>query len=197
MKKVIFWMFMLCTTAVTAGETKLLPAAQKDGGPGLRKILNDRHTVRSFRNKQLSDQQLANILWCANGINRPDGKRTAPSALNKQEVMIFLAASDGGYFYDPAKHLLVKITGKDLRKSCGRYDAPCYLILVPDKAKQSREIFAAVDTGYVSQNIYLAAQSEGLGTCAMGSISDRAELIKELNLGKNTPLLVHPVGFPR
>ena len=60
----------------------------------------------------------------------------------------------------------------------------------------ANEIFAAVDTGYVSQNIYLAAQANGLGTCAMGSIADRKMLIKKLDLGKNVPLLVHPVGVP-
>ena len=180
-----------------ANGNKILPPPQKNGGMSLREALDSRHTVRTFQDKEISLQQLSDILWSANGVNRKNGKRTAPSALDRREVMIFAALPDGAYFYDAEKHLLVKVSSADIRKSCGRYTAPCYLILVPDKAKQPREIFAAVDTGYVSQNIYLAAQANGLGTCAMGSITDRKKVTEELDLGKNAPLLVHPVGIPQ
>ena len=178
-----------------AGEIRQLPAPRKSGDMSVQEALNSRQSVRKFKAESLSDQQLSDILWCANGVNRPNGKRTAPSAMDRREVMIFAALPDGTYYYDAAAGVLVKKAG-DLRKYCGKFAAPCYLILVPDRAKQNREIFAAVDTGYVSQNIYLAARSLGLGTCAMGSIIDRGMLKKELDLGKNEPFLVHPVGIP-
>lgn len=201
MKNTILLLLMICAAGImTAGDT-FLPLPQKKGGVSLMEVLDARHTVRSFQDKELTPQQLANILWSANGINRKNGKRTAPSALDKREVMIYAALPDGVYFYDPEMHLLEKrlqkVSSADVRKYCGKYPAPCYLILVPDKAKQPREIFAAIDTGYVSQNIYLAAQANGLGTCAMGSIVDRERLTAELKLGKNIPLLVHPLGIPR
>jgi len=192
---------MICAAGIMTAGDAFLPLPQKKGGMSLMEVLDTRHTVRSFQDKELTPQQLANILWSANGINRKNGKRTAPSALDKREVMIYAALPDGVYFYDPEMHLLEKrlqkVSSADVRKYCGKYPAPCYLILVPDKAKQPREIFAAIDTGYVSQNIYLAAQANGLGTCAMGSIVDRERLTAELKLGKNIPLLVHPLGIPR
>ena len=119
-----------------------------------------------------------------------------PSAMDRRDIMIYAALKDGAYFYNPEKHLLEKISDSDLRNFCGKFSAPCYFILVPDRKEQSREAFAAVDAGYVSQNIYLAAQANGLGTCAVGSIVDRKKLANELKLGKNTPFLVHPVGIP-
>ncbi|MBO5667913.1 MAG: nitroreductase family protein [Lentisphaeria bacterium] len=201
MKKLMVLMVMVYATWMLAAGNRVLPLPQKRGGMSLREALDKRHTVRSFQKKELTAQQLADMLWSANGINRENGKRTAPSALDKREVLIYAALPDGVYLYDPELHLskqiLPKISSADVRKYCGKYDAPCYLILVPDKNRQPREIFAAVDTGYVSQNIYLAAQINGLGTCAMGSIVDREKLIRELNTGKNVPLLVHPVGIPR
>lgn len=201
MKKILIVVVMICAASAMAWKDLILPAPQKNGGMSLAEALNIRHTVRKFRKTELTPQQLANILWSANGINRENGKRTAPSALDKREVMIYVITETGAYVYDPDRHMkehrLTRLpVAEDLRKYCGRYEAPCYLVLVPDKSKQANEIFAAVDTGYVSQNIYLAAQANGLGTCAMGSIADRKMLIKKLDLGKNVPLLVHPVGVP-
>lgn len=183
---------VFCT--LNAEEIKL-PAPRKSGGMSVREALNSRRTIRNFQDKELSLQLLADMLWSANGVNRPNGKRTAPSAMDRREVMIYAALKDGTYLYNAEKHLLEKVSSADLRSACGRFNAPCYFILVPDRSRQSRELFAAVDTGYVSQNIYLAAQANGLGTCAAGSISDADKLISELKLGKNRPFLVHPVGF--
>jgi len=194
MKKFLSVCLALTASIVTCAE--ILPPPRTSGGMSLRESLKNRHSVRRFAATPLTMQQLSNILWCANGVNRPNGKRTAPSALDRREIMIYVALPDGGYFYDPEKHALEKICNTDLRPFCGRYTAPCYLIIVPDKTRQPNEVFAGIDAGYVSQNIYLAASAENLGTCAMGLITDRGKLSAELKLGGNTPLLVHPVGTP-
>ena len=196
MKKLFTIAAVFMAAALFAAEEIQLPAPQKSGGMSLREALNNRRTVRKFQDKELTLQQISDMVWSANGINRPDGKRTAPSALNRQNILVYVALKDGAYLYNPQKHLLEKVSDKDLRKSCGRFTAPCYMVLVGDLSKDNREIAAAVNGGYVSQNIYLAAVANGLGTCAMGSIANKNELIKELKLGKNTPYLVHPVGFP-
>lgn len=196
MKKFLTVAVVFGVMAVFAAEEIKLPAPQKTGGMSLREALSKRQTVRKFQDKELSLQQISDMVWSANGVNRPNGKRTAPSALNRQNILVYVALKDGAYLYDPQKHTLVKVSDKDLRKSCGRFTAPCYMVLVGDLSKDNREIAAAVNGGYVSQNIYLAATANGLGTCAMGSIADKKELIRELKLGKNTPYLVHPVGFP-
>ena len=196
MKKLFTFAAVFMAAALFAAEEIQLPAPQKSGGMSLREALNNRRTVRKFQDKELTLQQISDMVWSANGINRPDGKRTAPSALNRQNILVYVALKDGAYLYDPQKHILEKVSDKDLRRSCGRFTAPCYMVLVGDLSKDNREIAAAVNGGYVSQNIYLAAVANGLGTCAMGSIANKNELIKELKLGKNTPYLVHPVGFP-
>ena len=196
MKKILTFAAIFTAAALFAAEEIQLPVPQKSGGMSLREALNNRRTVRKFQDKELTLQQISDMVWSANGINRPDGKRTAPSALNRQNILVYVALKDGAYLYNPQKHLLEKVSDKDLRKSCGRFTAPCYMVLVGDLSKDNREIAAAVNGGYVSQNIYLAAVANGLGTCAMGSIANKNELIKELKLGKNTPYLVHPVGFP-
>ena len=196
MKKLLTFAAVFMAAALFAAEEIQLPAPQKSGGMSLREALNNRRTVRKFQDKELTLQQISDMVWSANGINRPDGKRTAPSALNRRNILVYVALKDGAYLYDPQKHILEKVSDKDLRQSCGRFTAPCYIVLVGDLSKDNREIAAAVNGGYVSQNIYLAAVANGLGTCAMGSIANKNELIKELKLGKNTPYLVHPVGFP-
>ena len=91
MKKLFALLMLSACSAVFAAETVKLPPPQKNGGMSLRETLDQRRTVRQFQDKTLTIQQLADILWCANGVNRSNGKRTAPSALDKREVMIFAA----------------------------------------------------------------------------------------------------------
>lgn len=195
MKKLLSFAAVFAAALLTAADIAL-PAPVKTGGMSLADALNTRHTVRRFAERALTRQELADILWMANGINRPDGKRTAPSARNRQEIMIFVALPDGAYLYDAATNTLKPVVKRDLRAAAGGFKAPCYLILVADMGKQTSRDFAQIDVGYVSQNIYLAVTAKGLGTCAMARIADRAALQKELNLGQNLLLLAHPVGEP-
>ena len=145
----LFPVFALC-----AGDISL-PAPQKNGGMTLTETLASRRSVRKYTAEEVSMQALANVLWCANGISSPDGKRTAPSAMNRQEIIIYVTMKSGSFRYDAATHKLVRVSDADLRPQAGRYAAPVYLLLVADTQRQRSEIYAAVDTGYVSQNIYL------------------------------------------
>jgi SagB-type dehydrogenase family enzyme len=186
---------------ITAKEVKL-PAIAKKGGKGIFEVLNNRKTVRAFKGFQLTDQQISTILWCANGVNRPNGKRTAPSAINRQEIQLYLVKKDGAYFYNAVNHSLIKVSNKDLRKNCGNFEAPIYLILVADMKKAASEHFAKIDSGYVSMNIYLACGALNLGTCAIGSFDRNkaayATLLKELNFSKDMRvLLTHCIGVPK
>lgn len=195
MKK-IFILFATAVSIIASGADIILPPAEKKSGMSLAEALNMRRSIRRFTDRKLSTQELANILWSANGVTRPDGKRTAPSALNRQEIMLYVTMEEGTFFYDPAAHILKKVCSEDLRKYAGKYTAPCYIILVADLAKQPRENFASIDAGYVSQNIYLAATAQKLGTCAIGSISDRQKLAEKIISGKKMLILVHSLGSP-
>lgn len=177
-----------------------LPAPVKTGGKSLFVALNDRQSSRDFSGKELDNQTLSNLLWATNGFNRPD-KRTAPSSQDRQEIDVYVMFKDGVYFYD-AKENKLKLHAKgDLRDGLGSQayvnDAAVNLVFVANLDKASNREAAFIDTGYISQNVYLFCASEGLGTVARGSFS-RAKLPPALKLtDKQEVTLVQAVGYPK
>ena len=146
---------------------------------------------------------MGNMLWAAFGINRADGKFTAPTAANRQEIRLFLLTADGAYAYCPKTHTAKQISNKDLRSYAGVFKAPCYVVIAADMDKAVSKNYAAMDAGYVSQNIYLYCASEGLGTCAIGSFArikkgNKGKVLRDgLKLPANIEiLLTHSVGIP-
>jgi hypothetical protein len=184
-----------------------LPAPQKTGGMPLMETLAKRSTGRAFDTKELSSQQLSSLLWAAFGVNRPDGKRTAPSANDHQETDIYVLLKQGAYVYDAQSNKLDLVVAEDLRTLGGTQvfakDAPVTLVLVADLAKmgngsnEGKKNTANVDVGYVSQNIYLFCASEGLTTGARGSV-DRTALGLKLKLRPDQMIvLAHSAGYPK
>ncbi len=156
--------------------------------------LNERQSVRAYTGAEIDNQTLSNLLWAANGFNRPD-KRTAPSASNKQEIDIYVLLKNGIYFYDAKENKLNLIAAGDFLDTMGSQefvkDASLHLIFVGNLDK-SKAI--DVDTGYISQNVYLYCASAGLGTVARGSY-DKEKLPAALKLTENQKVtLVQPVG---
>ncbi|MCQ2379514.1 MAG: SagB/ThcOx family dehydrogenase [Victivallaceae bacterium] len=174
---------------------KPLPKPAKSGGIGVQEALAGRRSVRKFKQTPLSAQQLSDLLWCANGVSSDEGKRTAPSAMNRKDIMVYCLLPEGAFLYQPDANELKPVASGDLRKlATPRHDEPCCLLLVADFSKQGNRTYSYVDVGYVSQNIYLGCQSMGLATCAMGSVGDRDKLGKLLNVSPDSILLAHPVG---
>src|SRR5271157_4045823 len=97
-----------------------LPPPQTTGGKPLMQVLKDRHSTREFSSQRLSPQTLSNLLWAAFGINRPDGKRTAPSAMNWQEIDVYVATQDGLYVYDAKANALKPVLQQDVRGATGQ-----------------------------------------------------------------------------
>ncbi len=183
-----------------------LPLPQKTGGMPLMEALAKRSTSRAFATNDLSSQQISSLLWAAFGINRPDGKRTAPSANNKQETDIYVLLKTGAYVYSAASNKLDLVLAEDIRALGGTQkfvkDAPITLVFVADLAKRggnnegSRNM-ANIDVGYISQNVYLFCASEKLATGARASI-DRAALGAKLNLRPDQFIvLAQSVGYPK
>ena len=168
----------------------ILKAPDKKGGLSIMESLWKRKSVRSFSDKKLSDQMLANLLWAANGINRPsENKRTAPTARNKQEIKLYAATEAGTYFYNAQKNVLEALTKGDVRP----IKAPIVLIIVAEEAGD----YANMDGGIVSQNISLFCAGNGLATVPRASM-DKSELTKALKLGKKEILILnHPVGYEK
>ncbi len=201
---------IVCAASIFAGEIKLvlLPNPQVDGGRPLMQVLKDRSSSRSFSTEKLSAQVLSNLLWAASGINRPDtGKRTAPSAVNRQEIDIYIATADGLYLYEAKSQALNLLMSDDIRALTGRQDfvkeAFANLIYVADFSrmgdvpKEDKELYSAADTGFISQNVYLYCASERLATVVRGSI-DRQALAKAMNLRPDQKIiLAQSVGYPK
>jgi len=183
-----------------------LPAPEMDGGRPLMQVLKERKTQREFSPEKLPTRILANLLWAAFGINRPDGGRTAPSAMNWQEIDIYVAMADGLFLYNAKANRLDPILAQDVRAATGTQafvaTAPVDLVYVADLTKTGQtgsqtEFFTAADVGFISENVYLFCTSEGLATVVRGSV-DRAALAKVMKLRPDQRiLLAQSVGFPK
>ena len=198
------------STLVSAQDLKpiQLPKPQMDGGKPLMQALKDRKSSRAFSTEKLPVQVLGNLLWAAFGINRPDtGHRTAPSAVNWQEIDIYVATADGLYLYEAKGHTLQPILAKDIRAETGMQpfvkDAPVELIYVADYLRMGKgtddgkNLNAAEDTGFISENAYLFCASEGLATVVRGSVP-KADLAKTLKLRPDQKIvLAQTVGYPK
>ena len=185
-----------------------LPKPQKDGGKPLMQVLKDRKSSRSFSSKKLPMQVLSDLLWAAFGVNRPDsGKRTAPSAVNWQEIDIYVALAQGLYLYDAGAHILKPVLAEDIRAAAGRQKftqvTPVDLIYVADRSRMGKatedqkDFYSATDTGFISQNVYLFCASEGLATVVLGLV-DKPALAKKMGLkADQRVILTQPVGYPK
>lgn len=184
-----------------------LPAPRIERGKPLMQALSERRSLRDFRADELPPQTLSDLLWAANGINRSDGRRTAPSAHNAQEIDIYVARKEALYLYSAQGHELAPILAGDLRALVGKQafakEAPLGLIFVVDREKfrgapaEEIDFYSAVDTGYISQNVYLYCASEGLSTVALGWV-EREKLAKAMGLGPGKRvILTQPVGYPK
>jgi|SRR5271165_4712505 len=193
----------------TAQSLKLvqLPPPQTKGGRPLMQVLSDRKSTRDFGPSTLSPQTLSNLLWAAFGINRPDGRRTAPSAMNWQEVIIYVATPEGVYIYDAKANALNPVLAGDYRAATGTQsfvkDAALNLVYVSDFSKTGNaassegEMYTAADVGFITQNVYLYCASEGLATVVRASI-DKPTLSKTLKLQPNQKIiLAQSVGYPK
>jgi len=204
----------LCTIVAGTGVAEAqelkaikLPAPQTDGGMPLMQALKNRRSSRSFANAELPTQMLSNLLWAAFGVNRPgSNRRTAPSAVNWQEIDVYVALRHGAFLYDAPGNTLKPVLAGDIRAATGLQEftqqAPVNLIYVAERdrmqraTEQHRDFYSATDTGFISQNVYLFCASEGLATVVLGMVNKPA-LTEKLGLRESQRIiLTQPVGYP-
>lgn len=206
MKRTLALFVAVIVTGNLLAQSIDLPAPQKTGGMPLMEALAKRSTARAFATNDLSPQQISSLLWAAFGINRPDGKRTAPSAMNFQETDIYVLLKQGVYVYSAASNQLDLVLAEDIRPLGGTQsfvkDAPVTLVFVADLAKsggnnEGSRNTANIDVGYISQNVYLFCASEGLVTGARGSV-DRGALGPKIKLRPDQLIvLAQSVGYQK
>jgi SagB-type dehydrogenase family enzyme len=186
-------------------ETIKLPAPQKTGGMSLMEALANRQSQRSYSSRELTQQQMSNLLWAAYGVNRPNGYRTAPSARAVHEYDIYIIKNDGWYVYDADQHAMLKMGNENLQEHAGSQDyvqtAPVNLVFVADFDRmevyneEMKVFYSATNVGFISQNIYLWCASEGLGTVVRGLI-DKGKAKEVLKLRPNQQvILAQTVGY--
>ena len=195
MKKLVLTMAMALMVAGAYAQEKInLPAPDKTGGMPLMEALNNRVSDRGpFSGKTLTPQQMSNLLWAAWGVNRPDGKRTAPSSMNLQEIDLYIFTAEGAYRYDAPEHALYPVKSGDFRtevvtRDFGSTAVDIFFVADLDKRRGSdeqRRLDSSIDTGYISQNIYLYCASEGLGTVVYAGSLSREKVVEHLGLREN------------
>ena len=169
---------------------KILPEPDKTGGKPLMQALAERHSTRSFTDEAVSEQDLSNLLWAAWGINREDGRHTAPTAKNKQEVAVYVALADGVWKYDPAKQAIVRYLDKDIRGALG--GAPMVLIYTAPAEDEN----AKFHIGALFQNAGLYCASAGLGGVVKVTGADEADRILALKDGYKA-MIIQAVGHSK
>lgn len=194
--------------AVSAQEQKPIALKPPKGGNSFLQLLEKRSSSREFSSEPLPVNILAGLLWAAFGINRPEsGRRTAPSASNRQEIDVYVASASGLYLYDAKNNALKPILADDIRALTGRQafvkDAPINLVYVADYAKfekgteEDKLIYSAADTGFISENVYLYCASEGLATVVRVGM-DKPALAKVMKLRPEQKIiLAQSVGYPK
>lgn len=198
----------MASMSVVAQDVKKLPEPDKDVKMTLFQSLQQRKSVREYSGKEIDDMKLSQLLWAAVGINRPDGHLTAPTAINAQDITVYVCSKDGAWLYVAKDNALQKVSDKDLRDAvAGRQkfaaEAPISLVIVTDNAKfrggstNGPTISGAIDAGYVSQNIDLACEALGLATVPRATM-DKEVLKTELKLSDTqNAILNHPIGYPK
>lgn len=173
----------------------------------LYEALQARHSDREFRPEPLSQGHLSGVLWSAYGINRDDGKRTAPSAMALYPMDIYAVLPEGIYLYQPDGHLLDPVASGDCREIAGTqdyvYTAPLNLLYIANMHRytgsplppEMYRFLAAADAGHMSQNVYLYCASQGLKTVVRAGAREK-ELMRRLSLdGNHQFILGQTVGY--
>lgn len=221
MKKTILSLSLLLgLVSANAQDIKLPNPETNQKSMSVVEALKTRHSVRNFdSSKELSNQQLSNLCWAACGMTRDDNHRTAPTAMNRQEIRLFAFTKSAVYEYDAKSNTLVKKADgdhRDLLASGGAkpangkggfrqefvMDAPVSLVMVIDyeiftHQDEKALMMGCVDAGNISENINLYCQSVGLVTVPRATMD--VDGIRKL-LGftdKQLPVMNNPVGFEK
>ena len=196
------------SNAVNVLATIELPPAEMGLDMPFREVLKNRQTQREIVPEEIPMELVSSLLWSTYGINRPEeGKRVVPSAINAQEFDIYLYNREGIFLYNAEKNLLEMIVKgnhiPEISEQKFFQEAPVAIVLVANydrmerfKEKDVRDFYAAVDCGYISQNIYLFCSSAKLATVACGGIN-RDKIASTLSIKNGKAILAHPIGMGR
>ena len=210
MKRFMIFLLLFSTAGLVFGQApekiKLNPPDLKKGLPVMQ-ALEKRASATEFDTTMLRLQDLSDLMWAANGINRPEnGKRTAPSARNSQDIDLYACLPYGTYLYEPKEHSLKLVAEGDHRPLAAGSQAhfakaPVICLLVSDISRfqgsddSVKLVWAAMDGGIVSQNIGIFCAGTGLKTRPRAWM-EKDKLREALHLRETQhPILNNPVSY--
>jgi SagB-type dehydrogenase family enzyme len=207
---IILSLLATCLASPSSGAEPLepihLPPPETSGGMPLMQALNSRMSTKEFTTQAMPRDQISNLLWAAFGINRPEsGKRTAATAVNCQDIEVYVVLEKAAYVYEAKEHCLIPVANRDVRSLAATQEyaqvASINLVYVSDYSKMAdrfkdkKPIYAAFHAGSISQNVYLYCASAGLGAVVRDSV-DRASLSDVLNLTEDQVIVMgQSVGY--
>ena len=207
---IVLTVFATCLAGPLSGSEPLepvdLPPPETSGGMPLMQALNNRMSTKEFTTQAIPRNQISNLLWAAFGINRPEsGKRTVATAVNCQDIEVYVVLEKAAYVYQAKEHRLIPVVNRDVRSLAATQEyaqvAPINLVYVSDYSKMAdrfkdkKPIYAAFHAGSISQNVYLYCASAGLGAVVRDSV-DRAGLGDVLNLREDQVIVMaQSVGY--
>ncbi len=180
-------------------ETEIaLPTPDYESGRPLMQTLKERQTYREFGPRIINDQNLAELLWAANGVNRPDGRRTIPTARDSRDLDVYVLKQGGAYRYNPERHMLELVNPAALRYTAAKQDfvKQADVLLVYVSNNKNRE-YAAMHAGSAYQDVGLYCASVGMHNVVLGMI-DKDMLHKELHLNDDDYVIIaQALGWPK
>ena len=190
----------------------LLPQPKLKGKISLEQTIAQRRSKRSFKAKPLTDDEIGQLLWSAQGLtDKRRGLRAAPSAGALYPMEIFALTKDGVFYYSPKEHKLTLKDSRDLRKQLSAAalhqksvaEAALDIVItavysrVTGRYGQRGIRYTDIEAGHIAQNVHLQAVALGLDSVPIGAFSDQ-KVSEVLNLPENySPLYIIPVGYAR
>jgi len=212
LKPIFTLIFLLVLSTASYGEETMikLPNPRQKGKFSLEETIKKRRSERSFLGKELTLEQISQLLWSCQGItDERSGFRSAPSAGATYPLEVYLVNSEGFFSYIPYTHSLKKIKDEDLRKELARAcygqgfvaDAPIDIVICADFKRTTGRYgergknYVYIEVGHAAENLHLQAIAEGLGSVPVGAFSDN-KVKKILGLPKEqVPVYIIPVGY--
>jgi SagB-type dehydrogenase family enzyme len=178
----------------------------------LEEAIARRRSVREYTTQALTEREISQLLWAAQGITHGAGYRAAPSAGALYPLELYVATPDGFYHYHPREHQLERLSDRDLRPAICRAgleqeqlrEAPAVFVIAAVYERTSQKYgqartprYVHMEAGHAAENLFLQAVALGLGGVAVGAFHDE-EVQRVLSLPiDHRPIYLLPVGHPR
>lgn len=193
MKKLLLAAFLLASTPALAIEDIKLPAPDTTGGKPLMEVISQRKSTREFSAKAIDDKDLSNILYAAWGISH-DGKRTIPTAQNKQDLNVYVIKAGAIWKYIATENTLKFVSDDNVSQYINLQDytkeAPLTLIFTGNDTKS-----ASMNAAAAYQNVGLYCASRGLNNVVRGYV-DMDKVAEAMNLDKEKVVITQVIGWP-